>query len=506
MAVRHRTIVFIVDLVILIISFLIMAVWKPATPNYLSLRYILGLGILLVSWILFSLYFKKYTLKQKYTLGRILRRLLLSNLAALSSIAVFMVFFTITGYSRTILFGTVGFATLMEVLSAYLYFYLIHTRDEATDLFNPIPPEEVFDPSAQPVAFHEMVASGEMVLEAVTNECGPNAAKFLKSYTNFDDPRVLVISTTTLFNVQFQPNNYFRQVINLKRVNDIQYINKFFETVNRKLPVGGVFIGTGETKEQRKKRIYRKYSPVLNRIIYFFDFVVKRVFPKFALTKKIYFLLTRGQNRVVSRAEILGRLYSCGFKVVEEKNIDNMFYFVVSKTCEPAYDMNPTYGPFVKLQRIGREGALIKVYKLRTMHPYAEYLQEYVYELQNLQDGGKFRNDFRISGFGKIMRALWLDELPMIFNLFKGQLKIVGVRPLSRQYFDLYSEELKALRIKYKPGLVPPFYADLPVTLEEIQESEMKYLIAYARQPFRTDWVYFWRAFGNIVFRKARSN
>ena len=41
--------------------------------------------------------------------------------------------------------------------------------------------------------------------------------------------------------------------------------------------------------------------------------------------------------------------------------------------------MNPTYGPFVKLKRVGREGQLIKVYKLRTMHPYAEYLQEYVY-------------------------------------------------------------------------------------------------------------------------------
>jgi len=282
-------------------------------------------------------------------------------------------------------------------------------------------------------------------------------------------------------------------------------INKFFEAVNRKLPVDGIFIGTVETKFLRKKRILRKYPPGINWGMYTLDFVVKRVFPKFTLTKKIYFFLTRGENRVITRAEVLGRLYSCGFEVVEEKFIGDLFYFAVRKIKDPAYDMNPTYGPFVKLIRVGKGGKMIKVYKLRTMHPYSEYLQDYIYKKNQLEEGGKFKDDFRVSTAGKIFRTFWLDELPMIINLFRGELKIFGVRPISQHYFNLYSKELQEKRIKYRPGLVPPFYADLPKTLEEIQSSEMHYLEAYEKHRWRTDIRYFFKAFNNIIFKRARS-
>jgi lipopolysaccharide/colanic/teichoic acid biosynthesis glycosyltransferase len=93
----------------------------------------------------------------------------------------------------------------------------------------------------------------------------------------------------------------------------------------------------------------------------------------------------------------------------------------------------------------------------------------------------------------------------MLINLFKGEIKLVGVRPLSEQYFKLYSKELQFKRLKVKPGLVPPFYVDLPKTLEAIQASEIKYLDAYEKRPLLTDLVYFWKAFVNIVFKKARS-
>lgn len=47
---------------------------------------------------------------------------------------------------------------------------------------------------------------------------------------------------------------------------------------------------------------------------------------------------------------------------------------------------------------------------------------------------------------------------------------LVGVRALSEHYFNLYPPDLQELRCKFKPGLVPPFYADMPVTFEEIVE------------------------------------
>ena len=60
--------------------------------------------------------------------------------------------------------------------------------------------------------------------------------------------------------------------------------------------------------------------------------------------------------------------------------------------------------------------------------------------------------------------------------------------------------------MRVKPGLVPPFYADMPKTFEEICASEKQYIQSYLRQPLKTQWVYFWKAFGNIVFRGARSH
>ncbi len=103
------------------------------------------------------------------------------------------------------------------------------------------------------------------------------------------------------------------------------------------------------------------------------------------------------------------------------------------------------------------------------------------------------------------MRMFWIDELPMVLNLLKGDLKLVGVRPISNHYFELYDEDLRKKRIRYKPGLVPPFYVDMPKTLEEIQASERRYLESYDKHPLRTDWVYFWKAMANILLRKARS-
>ncbi|MFP4367443.1 MAG: sugar transferase [Bacteroidales bacterium] len=139
------------------------------------------------------------------------------------------------------------------------------------------------------------------------------------------------------------------------------------------------------------------------------------------------------------------------------------------------------------------------------MHPYAEYLQDYIFENNNLDNGGKYKDDFRVTSVGRLMRALWIDELPMLFNLLKGDVKLVGVRPLSSNYFNLYDAELREKRIRFKPGLVPPFYADMPGTLEEIQQSELRYLQASEKSPFLTDLRYLRKAAWNIVIKKARS-
>ncbi|HMT28657.1 MAG TPA: sugar transferase [Bacteroidia bacterium] len=344
------------------------------------------------------------------------------------------------------------------------------------------------------------------VRNSVLKDPGPDVYDYLSNFIDIENERSMVMMTKTAFNIYALSDNYFDTIVNFARINDIQRINKFFEAINSKLPIDGIFIGCAETKGARKQRILKKFPPVLAHIYYTFDFIFKRIFPKLPITKKIYFKLTGGRNRVISRTETLGRLYSCGFSIIDEKSINGKLYFVVRKIDEPAFDEEPSYGPICKMRRFGKGGKTINVYKFRTMHPFSEYLQQYIYERNKLQEGGKFKDDFRISTLGKFMRKYWLDELPMVMNLLKGDLKLVGVRPLSKQYLSLYSDELKAKRVNFKPGLIPPFYADLPKTLDEIMDSENRYLDQYSKNPFRTDLKYFFKALNQILIKRARSN
>ncbi len=295
-------------------------------------------------------------------------------------------------------------------------------------------------------------------------------------------------------------------IINLERLNDQRFCNKFLEASNENLNRNGLLIACVETNKTRKEKIYRKFPRYLRTMVYFFDFLIKRVWPKIPKLRVIYYNILGYKDRVYSEIEAMGRIYSCGFQLVATKEIDGLFYFVARKKGKPDYNLHPTYSPLIKLNRIGKNGKRIKVYKLRTMHAYSEYLQEYVYMKLGLQSGGKMKDDPRITTIGKYLRKYFLDELPMLINLLRGDIKLFGVRPLSPHYLSLYPKEARDERYGVKPGLIPPFYVDLPKTLDEIVESEMRYINAYKKRPFLTDCKYFYKAFKNIVFKSARSN
>ena len=63
------------------------------------------------------------------------------------------------------------------------------------------------------------------------------------------------------------------------------------------------------------------------------------------------------------------------------------------------------------------------------------------------------RNDPRVTWFGKILRITKINELPQIFNVFKGDMSIVGPRPLMESGFKLYSEEIQNKVYNVKPGI-----------------------------------------------------
>ncbi len=503
--------VLLTDALLVVLSFMLSVWLKPGADYPYYVNYFTSFLIFLFIWLSISVLFGKHRLANHERHSVFMRQLLLSNIVIFSLVAGLMYLIREDYYSRFIVTGTVVFATLAEILFGSILYYFIHApvRHENGNIKNVInrmygdESVSVLKPPLKKPLTPRHVKRRE---ETLLLEINKPVFDFIFRYAPIDSPNTLIVSTNSRFNIEMQLKKHFDAIVNLERINDIRYLNKFFEAVNEKLPVGGIYVNHVETKDLRKKRILNKFPNGINYLFYFLDFIIKRVFPKFASTKKLYFFLTRGQNRVLSKAETFGRLYSCGFNILEEKFIDNYLYFTAIKVKEPLYPVNPTYGPIVALERIGKGGKIIQVYKMRTMHPFAEYLQEYIYHQAGLEEGGKFKNDFRISTLGKILRTFWLDELPMLVNMFRGELKLFGVRPLSRQYFELYTKELQERRIKYKPGLVPPFYVDNPKTLEEIMASEIKYLDAYDKNPFLTDFKYFWIAVYNIIIRRYRSS
>ena len=332
----------------------------------------------------------------------------------------------------------------------------------------------------------------------------PAIIKNLLINNNVDINEAFILNTKNVFNLSDSKGiNVF---VNLAKVNDIKRINKFHEEVNLLLPKHGVYISCGESALQRKNRKKIKNIIIINQFIIFFDFLFKRVAPKIPIAKQIYFTITQGRNRLMSRSEMVGRLASCGFEIIDIKEFEGLIYIFSKKIRLPYFDMAPSYGPIFKMKRVGKDGNIISVYKFRTMSPYSEYTQKKIIDDNKLDTSGKIKNDYRITFYGKFLRRYWIDEFPMIINWLKRDLKLVGVRPLSEDYFKRYPKDLQQLRIKTKPGLVPPYYVDLPVTFEEICQSERNYLNQYIKNPLKTDIIYFFKAFYNIIIKRKRSS
>lgn len=324
---------------------------------------------------------------------------------------------------------------------------------------------------------------------------------------SFDDS-TFIVNTDDGNALDTLKGHYPRLIINKLGLTRIRHLNTFLNKANEAMVDGGYLWCHSRTSGLKRDIILHSHPGFIGKLIYFFHYLWHRVFARMKYTRWFYMWVTKGKNRSYSRVELLGRMYRAGFEVVDERFHMGEFFIIGQKFRAPIWDDVPSYGPLVKLNRVGYKGEMIGVYKFRTMFPYSEYLQPYLLEHEGLQKGGKFAHDYRVNYWGQKLRSSWLDELPMFINILKGQMKLVGVRPLSRQYFSLYTPEMQKLHISVKPGLLPPFYYDAvtPETIEDVQASEKRYIEAYHQRPFATDWRYFWGTVGNILFKHKRSH
>ena len=149
-------------------------------------------------------------------------------------------------------------------------------------------------------------------------------------------------------------------ILCLERINNVQFVNKYLERINKSLDNGEYCMIRLETKDSRRVRILKKFPRIISRPYYAMDFVLKRLFPKWGPTKRIYFWLTQGNNRVISLTEALGRLVSCGFEIVAHQRVGYDTFIIGKKVREPHYDMEASFGMLVYLNRIGLNGKSLR--------------------------------------------------------------------------------------------------------------------------------------------------
>lgn len=101
---------------------------------------------------------------------------------------------------------------------------------------------------------------------------------------------------------------------------------------------------------------------------------------------------------------------------------------------------NKGAGAFFLQERPGKDGKIFKVIKFKTMTDERD------------TDGNLLPDEKRLTKVGKFVRSTSIDELPQLINVFKGDMALIGPRPLLVQYLPLYSKE-QARRHEVRPGI-----------------------------------------------------
>lgn len=143
---------------------------------------------------------------------------------------------------------------------------------------------------------------------------------------------------------------------------------------------------------------------------------------------------------------------------------------------------SPGSPAFFSQLRAGRYGRPFRMWKFRTMVPNAEKLLNQVKEQHgNQMDGPVFKldGDPRIFAFGDFLRKLSIDELPQLLNVLKGEMSLVGPRPLPLYEVEAFSEITHRRRLSVKPGITCEWQAggrNKITSFDQWVEMDLRYI------------------------------
>lgn len=136
------------------------------------------------------------------------------------------------------------------------------------------------------------------------------------------------------------------------------------------------------------------------------------------------------------------------YKLFFKRLIDLFFAFAVLICLSPLllvvtvwlHFANHGAGAFFFQERPGKDGRIFKIVKFKTMTDDRD------------ENGQLLPDEVRLTKVGRFVRSTSIDELPQLFNVLKGDMSLIGPRPLLVQYLPLYSPE-QARRHEVRPGI-----------------------------------------------------
>lgn len=161
-------------------------------------------------------------------------------------------------------------------------------------------------------------------------------------------------------------------------------------------------------------------------------------------------------------------------------------------------------GPvFFKHTRIGKNGKIIKIYKFRSMVQNAEELiKKFTPEqMKEYKENYKLTNDPRITKVGKVLRKTSLDELPQLINIIKGDLSIIGPRPVVQDELEKYGANAEKF-LSVTPGLTGYWAANGRSCTSYDQRIEME-LFYVDNLSFKMDMKVFFKTILSVIKREG---
>ena len=178
-------------------------------------------------------------------------------------------------------------------------------------------------------------ASIESIHQSVLSVTTEADYYMLRKKARLDSMQTRVVCNRDMFGLLQLPDYQYATIVDMTLLNDMRGINKRFCIVNQKLPDEGRYVCCYRPQEYMKQKLLRQWPWGIRWIVYTLYFFRKRVIPRLLLTSRLYYDVTHGRKRMLSKTEVLGRLYYCGFEVDEIVPMGHIEYVFAHRKSQP---------------------------------------------------------------------------------------------------------------------------------------------------------------------------